>query len=142
MNIPGHLIPLHQPTPTGQTSAKASSRQSDADNGKIDKSSKEFETLLLTSWFQKAYESFGALPSNDSSEDLGSGGEQFQAIAMQGLASAVVSAGGIGVAKMMAESLRKSDHAKTAASDPAKSIPAVPPDISSAVIETNSPGGR
>lgn len=142
MNIPALSRPLHQPTPAGDTNGAVLKAGSDEDNRKIEKSSKDFEALLLTNWFQKAYETFGAVPSNDDSDDLGSGGEQFQAIAMQGLASAVVNAGGIGIAKMMAEHLRKSDHSKGAVPDSGTAIPTVPQDISSAIIETGSADGR
>lgn len=142
MNIPALSQPLHQP---GQTAAKdpaAAGVQSAAENRKIGKSSKDFEALLLTQWLEKAYQSFGALPGGDEADELGSGSQQFQGIAMEGLATAIANGGGIGIAKIMAEALHKSTHGKDDIPDPAKSISPLTTDISPGTIEINSSDGR
>jgi len=130
--------------PSGATSASTSAK-SNAENRKIDKSAKDFESLLLGSWLQKAYESFGSLPGDDSGDELGAGSEQFQGIAMQGLASSITNAGGIGIAKIMADHLRKAAHPSAGSQDPIPPIPAVstlPVDSFPASIETDDTNSR
>ena len=78
-----------------------------AEDKKIDKSAGEFESLLLSNWLQGAYQSFGAVPGSEDEENLNSGKEQYQAIAMQQLGSALTASGGIGIAKMISEHLHK-----------------------------------
>ncbi|MGD0096763.1 MAG: hypothetical protein ABSB60_09720 [Terracidiphilus sp.] len=85
---------------------------SSGDDAKIDKSSKEFESILLSNWLQQAEQSFGSLPGSDDEDDMDSGKEQFQSIAMQSLGSALSSSGGIGIAKMIANSLHKAEDAR------------------------------
>lgn len=130
-----------QPLQSAAKAASDSKLQSDSDNRKIDQSSKDFEALLLTAWFQKAYESFGALPGNQEADELGAGSEQFQGIAMQGLANAIVNAGGIGIAKIMEDHLRRSGH-NEAVPDSTTTIPPVPANISQEMIESSSADGR
>jgi Rod binding domain-containing protein len=81
------------------------------ENSKIDKSSKDFESILLGSWLQQAEQSFGSLPGEDA-EDSDTGKEQFQGIAMQSLGASLTSSGGIGIAKMIAKSLHKAEDAR------------------------------
>jgi Rod binding domain-containing protein len=81
-------------------------------NSKIDKSSKDFESILLSSWLQQAEQSFGSLPGSDDGDDADSGKEQFQGIAMQSLGASLVASGGIGIAKMIAKSLHKAEDAR------------------------------
>lgn len=132
----------NQPLRSAAKAAEDSNVQSGADNRKIDQSSKDFESLLLTAWFQKAYESFGALPGNEDADELGAGSQQFQGIAMQGLATAIVNAGGIGIAKMVADHLRKSGADHGAIPGSTRTIPAVPAEISEETIENSSADGR
>ncbi|MGD0938446.1 MAG: hypothetical protein ABR905_01955 [Terracidiphilus sp.] len=83
-------------------------------NSKIDKSSKDFESILLSSWLQQAEQSFGSLPGAEEDEDADVGKEQFQGIATQALGSALTASGGIGIAKMIANSLHKAEDARVA----------------------------
>ena len=126
----------------GKSDSVKATIQSNTDNHKIDKSAKDFEALLLSNWFEKAYESFGALPESDNEDELGAGGGQFQGIAMQGLATAITNSGGIGIARMMADHLRKSADHLAETPDPARSIPAVRVDALPAMIETNERNSR
>jgi Rod binding domain-containing protein len=87
------------------------------ENNKIEKAAKDFESILLSSWLQKAEESFASLPGGDDDEDADAGKEQLQAIAMQSLGSSMTGAGGIGIAKMISRHLHKAD-AEAAAKDP------------------------
>jgi len=77
------------------------------ENSKIEKSAKDFESILLGSWLQQAEQSFGSLPGGDDDGDADAGKEQFQGMAMQSLGSSMTAAGGIGIAKMIAKQLHK-----------------------------------
>lgn len=82
------------------------------ENAKIEKSSKDFESILLSNWLGQAEQSFGSVPGADAEDDADSGKEQFQGIAMQALGASLTSSGGIGIAKMIAESLHKTADAE------------------------------
>lgn len=82
------------------------------ENTKIEKSSKDFESILLGSWLQQAEQSFGSLPGEDAEEDADSGKEQFQGIAIQALGASLTGSGGIGIARMIAKSLHKAEDAR------------------------------
>ena len=113
---------------SGNTLAAKSAEDSKraALDSKIDKSAQDFESLLLSSWLQGAYQSFGTVPgSEDGGEDLDSGKEQYQSIAMQQLGSAMTASGGIGIAKMISEHLHKTANPE-AAEKPATSQPTAP----------------
>jgi len=83
------------------------------ENAKIEKSAKDFESILLGSWLQQAEQSFGSLPGGDD-EDADSGKDQFQGIAMQSLGASMTAAGGIGIAKMISKQLHKAEDARVA----------------------------
>jgi Rod binding domain-containing protein len=82
------------------------------ENNKIEKSAKDFESILLGSWLQQAEQSFGSLPGGDGEEDADSGKDQFQGIAMQALGASMTGFGGIGIAKMIAKNLHKAEDAR------------------------------
>jgi Rod binding domain-containing protein len=84
------------------------------ENVKIEKSAKDFESILLGSWLQQAEQSFGSLPGGDDEDDADSGKDQFQSIAMQSLGASLTASGGIGIAKMIAKSLHKAEDARVA----------------------------
>jgi Rod binding domain-containing protein len=86
-----------------------------AENKKIDKSAKDFESILLGSWLQQAEQSFGSLPGGDEDGDEDSGKDQFQGMAMQVLGTSMTAAGGIGIAKMIATNLHKAADGQAAA---------------------------
>jgi Rod binding domain-containing protein len=83
------------------------------ENAKIEKSAKDFESILLGSWLQQAEQSFGSLPGGDE-DDADSGKDQFQSIAMQSLGASMTAAGGIGIAKMISKQLHKAEDARVA----------------------------
>jgi Rod binding domain-containing protein len=91
-----------------------------AENAKIDKSAKDFESILLENWLQKAEQSFGSLPGEEDGDDGGK--EQYMGIAMQSLGASMTAAGGIGIAKMIATALHKTENAGSA--QPLKTGPA------------------
>jgi Rod binding domain-containing protein len=82
------------------------------ENAKIEKSAKDFESILLGNWLQQAEQSFGSLPGGDDDDDADSGKDQFMGMAMQSLGVSMTAAGGIGIAKMISKQLHKADDAK------------------------------
>ena len=93
--------------------ANAASRE----QHKIQKAGKDFESILLGSWLQGAEKSFAAAPGDDSDDDGGK--DQFMGMAMQQLATTLVNAGGIGIAKMITEHLQKKSLPSATAPPPA-----------------------
>ncbi len=81
------------------------------DDSKITKAAKDFEAILLGSWFQQAEETFAKMPGSDEDDEDG-GGSQFMGMAMQSLGSSIAAGGGIGIAKMISEKLQKTVGAK------------------------------
>jgi Rod binding domain-containing protein len=90
------------------------------ENAKIEKSAKDFESILLGSWLQQTEKSFGSLPGAED-DDADSGKDQYSGIAMQALGSSMTAAGGIGIARMVSKNLHKAEDARVArgASPPA-----------------------
>ncbi len=83
------------------------------ENLKIEKSAKDFESILLGSWLQQAEQSFGSVPGGDD-DDADAGKDQFQGMAMQSLGTSMTASGGIGIAKMISKQLHKADDARVA----------------------------
>jgi Rod binding domain-containing protein len=83
------------------------------ENAKIEKSATDFESILMGSWLQQAEQSFGSVPGGDD-EDADSGKDQFMGIAMQSLGTSMTASGGIGIAKMISNSLHKAEDARVA----------------------------
>lgn len=94
------------------------------ENAKIDKSAKDFESILLSTWLQQAYQTFGSFGGEEDGEDLGSGKDQFQAIAMQALGTAMTSAGGVGIARMIAQKLYRAEASQETSQPPTSQAPA------------------
>lgn len=86
------------------------------ENAKIEKSAKDFESLLLGGWLQQAEQSFAKLPGGDDEEDADAGSGELQGIAMQSLGTALTEAGGIGLARMIAKQLHKAEGSAEGAS--------------------------
>jgi Rod binding domain-containing protein len=76
------------------------------DASKIEKGSKQFETMLLSSWLQQAEKSFATVPGADDDQDQKmSGSDQMMSLGVQSLAQAMEASGGIGIAKMIAKAM-------------------------------------
>ncbi len=74
------------------------------DATRIDKSARDFESILVGSWLQQAEQSFATVPGGTDDEDA-AGREQMMSLGVQSLASSMTALGGIGIAKMVAKSL-------------------------------------
>lgn len=88
-----------------QSLASGASSSSSQD-AKMVKAGKDFESILLGSWLQQAEQSFATVPGGDGQGDDDGGKDQFQGIAMQALAGSLTASGGIGIARMITDSLR------------------------------------
>lgn len=81
------------------TSAKAAN-----DSTKIDKSAKQFEAMLLSTWLQQAEQSFATVPGAEDDEDA-AGRDQMMSMGVQSLGQSLADSGGIGIARMIAKAL-------------------------------------
>ena len=92
------------------TEALRSSAAAANDDKKIDKSAKDFEAILLGNLLQGAQDSFAKVPGTDEEDaDSDPGGSQFVSMAMQSLGTSLSGSGGIGIAKMIAQSLHRTE---------------------------------
>jgi Rod binding domain-containing protein len=73
---------------------------------KIDKAARDFESILLGEWFEKAEKSFATVPGSDPGQDSDPGHDQFESIGCQFLGEALSKAGGIGLASMISKHLK------------------------------------
>ena len=90
----------------------------EATKAKIEKSSKDFESVLMGHWLEQAQQSFATVPGGDKDEEPSLGKDEFQSIAMQAVASALSGRnGGLGIAHMVAKHLE------------AKQVPAADPNV-------------
>jgi len=80
------------------------SAQDGKNDAKIEKSAKEFESMLLSSWLQQAEQSMASVPGADDDEDAGTR-DQLMGLGVQSLATAMTNSGGIGIAAMIAKAL-------------------------------------
>ena len=94
------------------------------ENTKIEKSAKDFESILLGSWLQQAEQSFGTVPGGDGDDDSDPGKDQFQGMAMQSLGTSMTAAGGIGIAKMISRQLHKAEDMRVSVAAKTQLAPA------------------
>jgi Rod binding domain-containing protein len=113
-------MPVVGPLSSQADKVMAGAREAGADDAKIDKSARDFESLLLSTWLQQAEQSFASVPGGDDDEDADAGKEQLQAIAMQSLATSMTASGGIGIAKIIASHLHKAEAAREAKASESK----------------------
>ncbi len=91
-----------------RTLSQINSLHGPSDAARIDKGSKQFETMLLSSWLQQAEQSFATAPGADGDDDEDKAGrDQILGLGVQSLAQALEAAGGIGIAKMIAKAMTR-----------------------------------
>jgi len=93
-----------QQSKMNQILEQASSAAGNKESSKIDKSAQDFESMLLGTWLQQAEQSFATVPGADGDEDSGQR-DQMMSLGVQSLAQTLAASGGIGIAKMIANSL-------------------------------------
>ena len=91
------------------------------DDGRIEKSAKEFESMLLSSWLQQAEQSMATVPGAEDEEDS-TGKDQMMSLGVQSLSTALVASGGIGIASMITKAL----HARAEKAESGQRTPAEP----------------
>lgn len=105
-------------------SALSGTVASSNEDAKMVKAGKDFESILLGSWLQQAEQSFATVPGGDGQGEDDTTKDQFQGIAMQALAGSLTASGGIGIARMITDSLRSHQQdAQTKASSTNNSAP-------------------
>jgi len=107
---------------TGAKSAQAQRVLQNQKNSpeKIDKAARDFESILIGEWLQKAETSFGSVPGSNSGKDQDPGHDQFQSIGCQFLGEALSRAGGIGIASMISKHLKAVEANRAAEPEAAK----------------------
>ncbi len=83
----------------------------------IEKSAKDFESILIGQWLQGAEKTFATVPGG-TDEDQDPAKDQLQGIAMQSLATSLTASGGFGLAKLVAKGLHKANNAIQATGPP------------------------
>lgn len=87
------------------------------EKAKIEKSARDFESILIGQWLEQAEKSFATVPGEDpNKKDQDVGQDQMRSIAFHSLAEALTKAGGLGFAKMISKHLEAAE-AKQAAAD-------------------------
>lgn len=82
---------------------------------KIEKSARDFESILIGQWLDQAEKSFATVPGDDpdkKNQDVGQ--DQMRSIAFHALADGLTKAGGIGIAKMIEKHLEAGEAKQTA----------------------------
>ena len=105
-----------------RTLSQINSLHGPSDASRIEKGSKQFETMLLSSWLQQAEKSFATAPGADGDDDQDQAGrDQIMGLGVQSLAQALEASGGIGIAKMIAKAMTaQAEKAESAAAAPEK----------------------
>lgn len=80
------------------------------DSAKIDKAARDFESILLGEWLEKAEKSFASVPGEAPDQDSDPGHDQFQSIGCQFLAEGLSKAGGIGIAAIISKHLKAAEE--------------------------------
>lgn len=80
---------------------------------KIDKAARDFESILIGSWLEKAQKSFATVPGDDPDQEQDSGHDQFQSIACQSLAEGLSKTGSFHIAEMISRQLRVAEQTQT-----------------------------
>jgi Rod binding domain-containing protein len=100
----------------GQAMQQMNALKGTTDHARIEKGAKEFEAMLLGTWLQQAEQSFATIPGASDDGDTDATRDQMMSLGTQTLARAMVSAGGIGIAKMVASAMEsEADHAQASA---------------------------
>jgi Rod binding domain-containing protein len=92
-------------------------QQGSGSDGKIEKSAREFESMLLNTWLQQAEESMGTVPGAEDDEDA-AGREQMMSLGVQSLSTSLAATGGIGIAKMIAQALHNTADKEKSREEP------------------------
>jgi Rod binding domain-containing protein len=79
-------------------------QQTPNNDAKIEKSAREFESMLLNTWLQQAEQSMATVPGAEDDDDA-AGRDQMLSLGVQTLSNSLAASGGIGIAKMISKAL-------------------------------------
>jgi Rod binding domain-containing protein len=123
-------------TAAGDVKSSAKDGKVAEENRKIEKSARDFESILLGTWLQQAEKSFAQVPGGDGEdEDADPGKDQLQEVSVQSLAGALTASGGIGLAKMISAQLKKSETAQVSNADLAATLATTQPSGAAAATQ-------
>ncbi len=88
-----------------QTLQQMNSAKTANNSAKIDKSAKQFEAMLLSTWLQQAEQSYATVPGSEDDDEDAAGRDQMLSMGVQSLAESLAASGGIGIARMIAKAL-------------------------------------
>jgi Rod binding domain-containing protein len=103
-----------------RTLRQLQAQQAANNDGKIEKSATEFESMLLSNWLQQAEQSMATVPGADDDEDA-AGRDQMMSLGVQSLARSLAATGGIGIGKMIAQALHRAEDKGQAVGPPGHS---------------------
>jgi Rod binding domain-containing protein len=111
----------------GDLAIKGLRESSNKENpAKIDKAARDFESLLVGQWLEKAEKSFATVPGSDPDQDKDAGHDQFQSIACEYLARGLSQSGGFGIAKMISKHLVSVEAKHTGGDEKTPPVTSVP----------------
>jgi Rod binding domain-containing protein len=91
---------------------KGASLKKETYDAKIDKSSQQFEAILVGTWLNEAQKSFASVPGGDTDRD--SGGDQMMSLGVQSLSTSLAASGGLGIGKMISKAMHAAADRETA----------------------------
>jgi len=122
-------LPINGSKPPAQDFDRAMSTlavrnlRGDANNkekAKIEKSARDFESILIGQWLEQAEKSFATVPGEDpDKKDQDVGQDQMRSIAFHSLAEGLTKSGGLGIAKMITKYLEAAEAKSATADEPA-----------------------
>ncbi len=113
------MTPISSPSaPTGGWILPVAKPANQTDRA-IEKSAKDFESILIGQWLQGAEKTFATVPGG-AGDDQDPGKDQLQGIAMQSLATSLTASGGLGLAKLVAKGLHQASSSVDSTTGPPK----------------------
>jgi len=97
---------LNQVQGTQAARTLRSAQAQGGDSAKIDKASRDFESILVGQWLEQAEKSFGTVPGTDPDQQNDTSYGQFQSIACQALAQGLSNKGGFGLGALISKQLK------------------------------------
>lgn len=97
---------------------RADAQNDNKEKAKIEKSARDFESILIGQWLEHAEKSFATVPGEDpNKKNQDAGQEQMQSIAFHSLAEGMTKAGGFGIASMISKYLEAAAAKQATASE-------------------------
>lgn len=95
-------------------------------SAKIDKAARDFESILVSQWLEKAEKSFATVPGKNPDQESDSTRDQFQGIACQFLAAEMSKTGAFGIAPLIRRQLEAVETNRQSREGPSGGVSAAP----------------